>query len=888
MRTGKKLWSLLLALVMVVSLFGGVFVVNAAEEAFSKTDVLEVGKQYVVVAEYDGKYYAVTYDGAVGAAEVKVDGDSVTVGDISLVWTLEDGNQLQSDAAEGIFLYPYSGGMTYSSGRSLIYEGEKLYFITSDGTPGYVKFDGAAFGYVKGDADAAAKILLFTGEFAAGGSSAFTKTGELVVGQQYVAAAEYEGKCYAITYDGAVGAAEIAVDGDSVTVDDAALVWTLEDGNQLQSNASEGVFLYPYSGGMTYSSGRSLIYEGDKLYFITSDGTPGYVAFDGAAFGYVKGNADAAAKIVLFTGEFAAASEGVKLEKKDYPEPETVRRAAVKNADGSITLAFTSDIHYDGKNMNLAKWLEAVEAECGYIDAFGFCGDIGSAYASGPDDFWTWGGAVMDYMDSQIAAGKVGSAIYTQGNHEWFPSAGGDYDNEYTNYSCATRYMQVGEGLVTDDYVIYCFGAGIIAKTDVYDYDEEDIAELDAYLQTAPTDIPIFILTHFPLHRWGDRTVKHANEVIDVLNKYGETHNLIVLWGHNHSNFDEYYYQPQFPGDVIPIDTAGTTRELKFTYMAAGCTADIEYTSPSAGSASVMNKGLVVTIGADGGITYKYRTIDGQTMNIVSPWMVRFRTGVGNYEVFTTQYVNDGQLPAVVEAPEFEGYDFKGWVTRVDNTEVPFDFSAPITKNTLVTASYGAILKPVAAPAAADCITIKPSATCNGAELTVTASGVGDLITVFDLSSIGYGSAIMYGFWFNPDGVVSFSQAVTVLYQGNATDYKLKAGEFYSAAGFGEHYIQLDDGNDLLLLEYENPGNYKSYPGDQPYSAYPGTVEVGAAEPAPAPVGTIYVVKPGDTLWSISKMFYGTGFRWGDIYYANTGIIKNPRMIYVGQVLQIP
>jgi hypothetical protein len=83
----------------------------------------------------------------------------------------------------------------------------------------------------------------------------------------------------------------------------------------------------------------------------------------------------------------------------------------------------------------------------------------------------------------------------------------------------------------------------------------------------------------------------------------------------------------------------------------------------------------------------------------------------------------------------------------------------------------------------------------------------------------------MYGFWFEPDGVVSFNQDVTLLYQGAATDFTLKAGEFYSVAGFGEHYIQLDDGNDLLLLEYEAPGNYKSYPGDQPFSAFPGAVK---------------------------------------------------------------
>ena len=330
-------------------------------------------------------------------------------------------------------------------------------------------------------------------------------------------------------------------------------------------------------------------------------------------------------------------------------------------------------------------------------------------------------------------------------------------------------------------------------------------------------------------------------------------------------------------------------KEINFTYMAAGCTADTEYSGPDAGSATVMNKGLIVTINADKTLDYHYCTIDGQLMNVRSPWMVRYRTGVGDYEYYASEFVEDGQAPKGVEAPEVEGYTFAGWVTWVNNAEVPFDFTAPVTHNILVTAKYEKVSKPVVVPDASECVFVTPDATCGGSSLTMTAAGVGDQITVFDLSSIGYGSAIMYGFWFEPDGVVSFSQDVTLVYQGNATDYTLKAGEFYRTEGFGECYIALDDGKtDILLLEYENPGNYKSYPGDQPYSVFPGTVTAGAAEPAPAPVGQIYVVKPGDTLWSISKMFYGTGFRWGDIYYANTAIIKNPRMIYVGQVLQIP
>ena len=52
--------------------------------------------------------------------------------------------------------------------------------------------------------------------------------------------------------------------------------------------------------------------------------------------------------------------------------------------------------------------------------------------------------------------------------------------------------------------------------------------------------------------------------------------------------------------------------------------------------------------------------------------------------------MEDGQTVEAVTAPEVEGYAFEGWYTwiGVDGvaTEVEFDFSAPITRNTLVTA----------------------------------------------------------------------------------------------------------------------------------------------------------------------------------------------------------
>ena len=52
--------------------------------------------------------------------------------------------------------------------------------------------------------------------------------------------------------------------------------------------------------------------------------------------------------------------------------------------------------------------------------------------------------------------------------------------------------------------------------------------------------------------------------------------------------------------------------------------------------------------------------------------------------------------------------------------------------------------------------------------------------------------------------------------------------------------------------------------------------------------GSSYTVAAGDCLWNIAYHFYGTGSRWTEIYEANKDTIRDPGMIYVGQVLHIP
>lgn len=50
---------------------------------------------------------------------------------------------------------------------------------------------------------------------------------------------------------------------------------------------------------------------------------------------------------------------------------------------------------------------------------------------------------------------------------------------------------------------------------------------------------------------------------------------------------------------------------------------------------------------------------------------------------------------------------------------------------------------------------------------------------------------------------------------------------------------------------------------------------------------TTYTVKKGDCLWNIAKKFLGNGALYTQIYNLNKNIIKNPNLIYVGQVLRI-
>lgn len=60
-----------------------------------------------------------------------------------------------------------------------------------------------------------------------------------------------------------------------------------------------------------------------------------------------------------------------------------------------------------------------------------------------------------------------------------------------------------------------------------------------------------------------------------------------------------------------------------------------------------------------------------------------------------------------------------------------------------------------------------------------------------------------------------------------------------------------------------------------------------AKRPVTKVIPKTYTVKSGDTLRIIAKRLYGNGDKWRTLYEKNKSKIKNPNMIYPGQVLLI-
>jgi LysM domain len=60
------------------------------------------------------------------------------------------------------------------------------------------------------------------------------------------------------------------------------------------------------------------------------------------------------------------------------------------------------------------------------------------------------------------------------------------------------------------------------------------------------------------------------------------------------------------------------------------------------------------------------------------------------------------------------------------------------------------------------------------------------------------------------------------------------------------------------------------------------------AESKDVPEGAMIVVQPGNSLWRIARRSYGAGVHFTEIYEANRAQIRDPDLIYPGQVITLP
>ena len=71
---------------------------------------------------------------------------------------------------------------------------------------------------------------------------------------------------------------------------------------------------------------------------------------------------------------------------------------------------------------------------------------------------------------------------------------------------------------------------------------------------------------------------------------------------------------------------------------------------------------------------------------------------------------------------------------------------------------------------------------------------------------------------------------------------------------------------------------------ETPFERAPAVVAASVARAS----DVFVTVQPGFTLWGIAKSQYGDGLRYVQVFEANRALIRDPDLIYPGQVFEVP
>lgn len=104
-------------------------------------------------------------------------------------------------------------------------------------------------------------------------------------------------------------------------------------------------------------------------------------------------------------------------------------------------------------------------------------------------------------------------------------------------------------------------------------------------------------------------------------------------------------------------------------------------------------------------------------------------------------------------------------------------------------------------------------------------------------------------------------------------------------------FVPTEEGGDVGTVHYDI--SFKEYREPKvrqvkvEISTKTATVQQNTARTDNTTPTQTYTVKKGDCLWNIAKKFLGNGAKYMTIFNLNKGILKNPNLIYPGQVLRL-
>lgn len=106
--------------------------------------------------------------------------------------------------------------------------------------------------------------------------------------------------------------------------------------------------------------------------------------------------------------------------------------------------------------------------------------------------------------------------------------------------------------------------------------------------------------------------------------------------------------------------------------------------------------------------------------------------------------------------------------------------------------------------------------------------------------------------------------------------------------GSGYNYVDIEKENGLVHDQHLEVGMKLTVPRTEVLD--PTGMMQASSEPVmeKTEVPETYTIVKGDYLWKIAAAFYGDGYKWVDIYNANTDTVKDPDVIEVGMVLNLP